>query len=113
MEKKVGLGILYLFTVGLFGFGWIYDCIKYLIAAIKNTNSDREEFAQIVEEGTEPVTKDRPVELPEIRNLSVKIILLWILTGLLGIFALAFLPRFSGAGSSSDGAGFALSSGHA
>lgn len=96
MEKKVGMGILYLFTMGLLGFGWIYDCIKYLIAAIKNTNSVREEFAQIVEENTEPVTKYPPVELPEVRNIPVKKILLWILTGLLGIFALAFLPRFSG-----------------
>ena len=34
-EKKMGLGILYLFTFGLFGFGWLYDCIKYLLIAIK------------------------------------------------------------------------------
>ena len=34
MEKKNGMGILYLFTMGLLGFGWIYDCIKYLIVAI-------------------------------------------------------------------------------
>ncbi|MDU5108881.1 MAG: TM2 domain-containing protein [Clostridium sp.] len=26
-EKKIGKGVLYFFTVGLFGFGWIYDCI--------------------------------------------------------------------------------------
>lgn len=35
-EKKVGMGILYLCTAGLFGIGWIYDSIKYFIAAIKN-----------------------------------------------------------------------------
>ena len=96
MEKKVGIGILYLFTMGLFGFGWMYDCIKYLIIAIKSTNVDRKEPVQIVEVNTEPVTKYPPVELPEIRNFSAKKVLLWVLTGFLGFFALAFLPRFSG-----------------
>lgn len=34
-EKNVGMGILYLFTFGLFGFGWIIDSIRYLMAALK------------------------------------------------------------------------------
>ena len=34
-EKKIGLGVLYLFTAGLFGFGWLFDCINYLIAAFR------------------------------------------------------------------------------
>ena len=29
-EGRVGMGILYLFTAGLFGFGWIIDCIILL-----------------------------------------------------------------------------------
>lgn len=29
-EGKVGMGILYLFTVGLFGIGWVIDCISLL-----------------------------------------------------------------------------------
>ena len=29
-EGKVGTGLLYLFTVGLFGIGWIIDCINLL-----------------------------------------------------------------------------------
>ena len=29
-EGKVGMGILYFFTMGLFGFGWIIDCIILL-----------------------------------------------------------------------------------
>lgn len=29
-EGKVGMGILYLFTVGLFGIGWVIDCIALL-----------------------------------------------------------------------------------
>ena len=30
-EGKVGMGILYLFTVGLCGIGWIIDCIALLM----------------------------------------------------------------------------------
>ncbi len=33
-EKKTGLGFIYLFTCGIFGIGWIYDCIMYLKAAV-------------------------------------------------------------------------------
>ena len=29
-EGKIGMGILYLFTGGLFGFGWLIDCITLL-----------------------------------------------------------------------------------
>lgn len=43
-EKKIGVGILYLFTVGLFGIGWIIDCIHYLRIALHSsptyTNTD-------------------------------------------------------------------------
>ena len=33
-EKKIGIGVLYLFTFGLFSFGWLYDCAKFLVIAI-------------------------------------------------------------------------------
>lgn len=29
-EGKIGMGILYLFTMGLFGIGWVIDCIILL-----------------------------------------------------------------------------------
>lgn len=29
-EEKIGMGILYLFTMGLFGIGWFIDCISLL-----------------------------------------------------------------------------------
>ena len=32
---KIGMGILYLFTLGLFGFGWIIDTIKCIINVLK------------------------------------------------------------------------------
>ncbi len=34
-EKRTSMGILYLCTFGLFGFGWIVDIVRYFIAAIK------------------------------------------------------------------------------
>lgn len=30
-EGKIGMGILYLLTAGIFGFGWIIDCIILLL----------------------------------------------------------------------------------
>ncbi len=30
-EGRIGMGILYLFTFGLFGIGWIVDCIALLL----------------------------------------------------------------------------------
>ena len=30
-EGRIGMGILYLFTGGLFGFGWLIDCIVLLL----------------------------------------------------------------------------------
>lgn len=37
MEKKIGMGILYLFTFGLFGIGWLVDAIVALSKAIRET----------------------------------------------------------------------------
>ncbi len=39
MEKKNGMGVLYLCTVGLFGVGWMYDCVVYFINALKGKRS--------------------------------------------------------------------------
>ena len=30
IEKEIGMGFLYLFTLGLFGVGWIIDIVKYI-----------------------------------------------------------------------------------
>lgn len=38
-ERKICMGILYLFTVGIFGIGWFIDCIRYLIIALRGKNS--------------------------------------------------------------------------
>lgn len=33
-EHRIGMGVLYLLTFGLFGIGWIVDCVRYLLAAL-------------------------------------------------------------------------------
>lgn len=37
-EKKIGIGILYIFTAGLFFIGWIYDCVKLGTKLYKSQN---------------------------------------------------------------------------
>lgn len=44
LEIKFGMGILYLFTCGLFGVGWIVDCVKYFKIAINSTRVDSSEL---------------------------------------------------------------------
>ncbi len=77
-EKKIGMGLLYLFTAGLFGIGWIYDCCKYYMIAQRGKNSAAPSATQ--EENR-----------PDIRN-----VLLWVLTVYLAIFCLTLLPKFTG-----------------
>ena len=37
MKGRVGMGILYLFTFGLFGIGWLIDVIKGVVDVLKET----------------------------------------------------------------------------
>lgn len=39
IEKKYAIGFLYLFTCGLFGFGWLYDCVITLTSKDKISQS--------------------------------------------------------------------------
>lgn len=95
MEKKIGIGFVYLFTVGLFGFGWLYDWIKYLIIAIKSSTVDSEEVVQY-KSNANTATGHPPVEISVRRGFSIKKVLLWVLTIFLALIALAFLPHISG-----------------
>lgn len=96
MEKKIGMGILYLFTMGLLGFGWIFDCVKYLLAAMKSRTTEVGEPFRQYESDSKTTTEYPPVELPVNRGFSIKKVLPWVLTVFLAIFALAFLPHISG-----------------
>ncbi len=46
-QQKVGLGIVYLLTAGIFYIGWIVDTIKHLIAAVKGERLNGYEAASI------------------------------------------------------------------
>ena len=96
MEKKIGVGFLYLFTMGLFGFGWIYDCIKYLVIAIKSTKRNEKASAPESKSYTRTVTDYPSVEIPVKHSFSIKKVLLWVLVVFLGLMAFAFLPHISG-----------------
>ena len=49
-EKKIEKGILYFFSFGLFGFGWIYDCIVLFgLAFLTNEESLKEREKTIKE----------------------------------------------------------------
>lgn len=51
-EGKTGLGFLYLFTIGIFGMGWIIDSFKYLIRAISNAkNTDIPDLSKHMSHG--------------------------------------------------------------
>lgn len=89
MEKKIGMGILYLFTAGLFGLGWFYDCIKYFCIAIKNTKRSEKVSVPESESYGYPVTEYPPVEIPVKRGFSIKKLLLWVIVAFLGLMALA------------------------
>ena len=47
-ENRVGMGLLYLFTGGLFGIGWLIDCIKYLVGAIQNTSLENYAISEVM-----------------------------------------------------------------
>lgn len=53
-ERRPGMGILYLFTFGLFGIGWLIDSIRYLLAAIKGE--------RILPKGIEPAAPQRSLQ---------------------------------------------------
>ncbi len=38
---KIGTGLLYLFTLGLFGIGWIYDIIMIVIGKFTNKSGQK------------------------------------------------------------------------
>lgn len=49
-EKKYGMGVLYLFTMGIFGFGWIFDTVKLFVVAFVYDADKQEAYAKKEEE---------------------------------------------------------------
>lgn len=88
IEKKTGMGFLYLFTVGLLGLGWLYDCVKYLNAAIKST------AAKVAGQNTADTysSANNPEEIPPTSpKEQLKQVLPWVLIAFFGIFGFAFI----------------------
>lgn len=96
MEKKIGMGILYFFTMGLFGVGWMYDCVKYLVLAIRNTRPEAGKPMKEYERDTEVSAECAPAEIPQNHGFSIKKGLLSLLAVFLFIVALSYLPHISG-----------------
>lgn len=48
--KKIGMGILYLCTAGLFGIGWLVDVVRYFIAAIKGNRIGQQHTEKRIDE---------------------------------------------------------------
>ena len=46
-EKKIGWGILYLFTCGLYFIGWLVDCIRYFIYAYTGKKPEQKAATEI------------------------------------------------------------------
>ena len=67
IEKKTGLGILYLFTGGLLGVGWIIDTVKYLIEWLNNKPTVATPTATPVI-NTPVITESVPVSKPVVNN---------------------------------------------
>ena len=90
MEKKTGMGVLYLFTGGLFGIGWIIDCVKYLTAALKTVSSNAVKSDDAMEPPMDDVeVENHPVELPpEDTGNKIKKVLLWVVVAFFGLLAL-------------------------
>ena len=57
-EKKISMGILYLFTGGLFFIGWIYDCIQLGIGMYK----EKDTISNIYSQEMPYETKDKEEE---------------------------------------------------
>lgn len=68
-EKKIGMGILYMFTAGLCCIGWWYDCFRYLMAAIKGERLIGEkppvEYKQLADDEPLPVVASSNVMMSD------------------------------------------------
>lgn len=67
MEKKIGIGILYLLTCGICGVGWIIDCIIYGSRVFKKSSTQKT-TPQPVE-----TNKPEPVQVSTLQTITPEI----------------------------------------
>lgn len=65
IEKKTGLGVLYLLTCGLFGIGWIVDCIIYLTKWLKSRPKKTDSSYPAAREANQTLDKSDSIETPK------------------------------------------------
>ena len=93
-EKKIGAGFLYLFTCGLFGLGWLYDCIRYFIIAIKTQNTSAIEPISNSTTCDVPELLDDTEQSPKLFN-NLKKMWRWFFVVILALFVFAGFPSIS------------------
>lgn len=65
MEKKTGMGILYLCTIGLFGIGWLFDCVVYL----KNALNGQRSIGRVAGISNKQLADDEPLPVTSSPNV--------------------------------------------
>lgn len=93
-EKRIGMGLLYLFTGGLFFIGWIVDCVRYFSAAIntKTYYADNQPAASFTATNMQTIPNSS-YNPPAKTNLRFN--WKWILTAVLTLIMLAFIPSIA------------------
>lgn len=78
MEKKIGIGILYLLSCGVCGIGWIIDCIIYGSKLLKNSSTQKAtpqpvetKKPELVQVSTpQPITSTKKTETHKVTGMS-------------------------------------------
>ena len=93
-EKRIGLGILYLFTCGLFFVGWIIDCVRYFAVAMNTKTFYSTDTPPQPHDATVTQNATDNTYAPPIKT-SFRFNWKWVLTVVLAIFMLVFFPSFA------------------
>lgn len=95
-ERKIGMGVLYLFTAGLLCIGWICDSVKYFRIALSTTKTKSDCIVPADIINTEPIVTGS--EIPNQKSSSKNIFRTygaWVLVALFALLALVFFPSFA------------------
>lgn len=70
IEKKTGLGILYLLTCGLFGIGWIVDCVIYGSRFFKKSTPQKTTPRPVQTSTPQPIIPTKKTETHKVTGMS-------------------------------------------
>ena len=86
VEGKIGIGLVYLFTGGLCGVGWLVDCIRYFMSGISGRRPAPHPDGTVSSESSLNNTAD-PTNTPHSPSL-IKTIFLWIAVSFMSLLTL-------------------------